>query len=335
MRFAQVIRIVRYYGLRGLRRLLDWLGGRRFFRFFHHINLITLKRTVQAIGRQRLPGLAAEMAYNAMLGLFPAILMVLTAIGLFNPLNVAFQQLARRVSEVAPVEVFVLIDGFVKEISDSRDRGLFSLSFVVALWATSGAFSAAMTALDQIHRIPMKRRRPFWKAKLISLGLTLGTILLLMIASALVLVGDWAISYVDRRSDVFTAEFLARLLTWVLSLGIVSIAFALVYRIGPSRWTSKKPILPGAILAAISWATISSLFRLYVSNFSDYNRAYGAIGTVVVLLLWLYLSSLVLLIGDQLNVTVGEDMAARSTKPHPPNPHHQPAKPNFLRNRKI
>ncbi|NJN86555.1 MAG: YihY/virulence factor BrkB family protein [Leptolyngbyaceae cyanobacterium SL_7_1] len=290
------------------------MGARRFFRFFGHINPMTIRRTVEAIGRQRLPGLAAEMAYNAMLGLFPAILTVLTAIGLFHPLNVAFQQLAERIREVAPVEVFVLIDRFVRDISDSRDGGLFSLSFVVALWATSGAFSAAMTALDQIHRIPMKRRRPFWKAKLISLGLTLGTILLLMIASALVLVGDWAISYLDNTSDFFSTESLARLLTWGLSLGIVSIAFGLVYRIGPSRWTSNKPIFPGAILAAISWATISSLFRSYVSNFGDYNRAYGAIGTVIVLLLWLYLSSLVLLIGDQLNVTVGEDMAARSAK---------------------
>jgi membrane protein len=143
-----------------------------------------------------------------------------------------------------------------------------------------------------------------------------------MLASALVLVGDWAISYLDHTSDFFSTESLARLLTWVLYLGIVSIAFGLVYRIGPSRWISNKPIFPGAILAAISWATISSLFRLYVSNFGDYNRAYGAVGTVIVLLLWLYLSSLVLLIGDQLNVTVGEDMAARSAKlrsSHSPN----------------
>jgi membrane protein len=91
-------------------------------------------------------------------------------------------------------------------------------------------------------------------------------------------------------------------------LSIVATAFAFIYRFGPSRWSHGTPIMPGALLAAISWAILSGLFRLYVSNFGNYNRAYGAVGAVIILLLWLYMSSLVLLLGDQLNVTVGEAM---------------------------
>jgi membrane protein len=298
----------------------------RFCRFFGHIHLKTIRKTVESAGKQRLPGLAAEMAYNTMLGLFPAILAVLTAIGLFEPLQTTFVSLIGRLSEVAPSEVSYLIQGFAREISESRNKELFSLSFAIALWASSGALSAAMTALDQIHQVPLKRRRPFWKARIIAIGLTVGMILLLMIASALVFISEWLVDYVIKKSDSLdqsgilervTLQIWGLLLAWPLPLGIMSSAFAFVYRFGPSRWISDKPILPGAVLAAVLWAVLSNLFRLYVSNFGDYNRAYGAVGAVIVLMLWLYLSSLVLLLGDQLNVTVGEAMQ-QQTEGNPP-----------------
>ncbi|MBE9177647.1 YihY/virulence factor BrkB family protein [Oculatella sp. LEGE 06141] len=281
-----------------------------FIRFFQHLNLRTVKTTIKHAGQQRLPGLASEMAYNTMLALFPAVLAVLTAIGLFEPLKTTFENLARQVSEVAPEEVLTLIQDFADDISTSRNSGLFSISFAIALWASSGALSAAMTALDQIHQIPPGRTRPFWKAKIISLILTIGSIVLLMLASMLVFVSDLIVKHVAQQSGSLETGVLTfwRLLTWPLALGIVSVAFAFIYRFGPSRWSAGKPLMPGAILAAISWAVISSLFRLYVSHFGNYNRAYGAVGAVIVLLLWLYLSSLIMLIGDQLNVTVGAAM---------------------------
>jgi membrane protein len=288
----------------------------RFFRFFKYLNLQTVRRAVRRAGRQRLPGLAAEMAYNSMLALFPAILTVLTAIGLFQPLQITFQNLAGQVSEVAPVEALQLIEDFASEISTSRNSGLFSLSFAIALWASSGALSAAMTALDQIHQVPIDKVRPFWKAKLISLGLTIGTILLMILASTLVFVGDLIIRAVASQTGALEPGLLIiwRLLTLPLALGMMSIAFAFVYRFGPSRWNPGQPILPGAVLAAVSWAMISGGFRLYVSHFGNYNRAYGAVGAVIVLLLWLYMTSLIMLMGDELNVTVGELMNRKTSE---------------------
>ena len=98
---------------------------------------------------------------------------------------------------------------------------------------------------------------------------------------------------------------------WPIALGIVSLNFAFIYRYGPSRHYPGIPILPGAIIAAILWAFLSALFRLYVSHFGHYNWTYGTIGTFIILLLWLYLSSLVMLIGAQLNVTVGNAMTEK------------------------
>ena len=281
----------------------------RFVRFFRYISWDTIKKTFARVGEGRLLGLASEIAYNAMLSLFPAILAVLTAIGLFEEsLQSTFKQLAVQLSKVAPDEALVLIRDFARAITHTKNTGLFSISFVVAIWAASGALSAAMNALDQIHQIPPQQTRPFWKAKLISLGLTIGTILLLLLASFLVFISDLILKFFVSESGLSFLLSIWRLLSWPLALGIVSAAFAFVYRYGPSRWDSGTPMMPGAVLAAISWAISSALFRLYVSNFGNYNRAYGAVGAVIVLMLWLYMSAVVLLVGDQLNVTVGEAM---------------------------
>lgn len=305
-------------------RFLRFLSIWRFVRFFGHLNLTTLREVLDRAGQQRLVGLAAEMAYNAMLALFPGILAILTAIGLFQSLQSTTNQLATQLSKFAPQEVLILVRGFIDEVSISKNQGLFSISFFGAIWAFSGAISTAMAALDQIYRIPPEQIRPFWKAKLVSLGLTLGTILLLIVASALVFISDLIVQMVARQSCLLQpgqhcfveSGLLAawRLWSWPMALGIVSAAFAFVYRYGPSIWRSGTPIMPGAMLAAFFWAVISGLFRLYVSNFGNYNKSYGAVGAVIVLLLWLDLSSLMVLMGAQLNVTVGEAMHQSKTK---------------------
>lgn len=288
----------------------------RFFRFFRYLTPGTLREIVKRTGQQRLPGLASEMAYNAMLALFPGILALLTAIGLIGFSQATFQDLASQVSRVAPQDALTLIQNFIGEIGTQRNQGLFSVSFIVALWAASGVLSAAMIALDQIYQVPPHKLRPFWKAKLVALGLTLGTIQLLLFASVLVFISDFIVQVVAQSSGMLQPGLLAawRLFTWPLALGIIALACGFVYRYGPSRWIPGTPILPGAVVAAVFWALISGLFRFYVSHFGSYNRAYGAIGAVIVLLLWLYLSSLMMLIGAQLNVTIGEAMQRHQSR---------------------
>ncbi|MEL6353405.1 MAG: YihY/virulence factor BrkB family protein [Cyanobacteria bacterium J06627_28] len=300
-----------YRQQRPLRRLWHTLSPIAFFRFLCHINLRVAKRVIRDTFRQRLPSLASEMAYNFMLGLFPAILAFLTAIGLFSPLKETFATLTQQLSEVAPVGVPELLYGFESVVTENQSRGLFSVSFAFALWASAGAMSAAMRSLDQTHQIPVRKRRPFWKARLVSIALTLGTIALLITSSSLVFISDWVVAQlVDRSGEVgpWVKQAWA-LFRWPLALGIMSAAFAFIYRFGPSRWSAGKPLIPGAVLAALSWAVISGLFRLYVTHFGNF--VYSAVATVIVLLLWLWITSLVMLIGDLLNLSVGREMQLR------------------------
>ncbi|MBA2750041.1 MAG: YihY/virulence factor BrkB family protein, partial [Tatlockia sp.] len=217
----------------------------RFVRFFQYLRWATIKKTIARVGERRLLGLSSEIAYNAMLSLFPAILAILTAISLFEEsLQSFFTGLAVEISKVAPDEALVLIRDFAKQITQTKNRGLFSLSFIVAIWAASGALSAAMNALDQIHQIPSKQVRPFWKAKLISIGLTIGTIGLLVLASFLIFISDWLLNFFVRESGFVALLVVWQLLRWPLALAIVSTAFAFVYRYGPSIWDAGTPIMP-------------------------------------------------------------------------------------------
>ena len=311
----------------------------RFFQFLRYLNFNTIKQVCKCAAKQRLSGLSAEMAYNAILALFPGLLTIIAAIGLFESLRLPLLQMGSLLIDIVPDEVRYLISRAVDEIIRTRNREIFSFSFIGSIWIFSGVLSSAMAALDEINQVSIEKKRPFWQAKLVSLALTIGTLILLIIASALVLVSDLVVDMISRQSClletlpncppdqvasclfqepvdncVLKSQLLETWsqLRWPITLGIVSTAFAFVYRFGPSSRRRGTPIMPGAIIAALMWAGASNLFRLYVLHFGNYNRTYGAIGTFIILLLWLYISSLVVLIGAQLNVTVGEAMARES-----------------------
>ncbi|MEA5538720.1 YihY/virulence factor BrkB family protein [Limnoraphis robusta Tam1] len=332
--------IVVYRHLKAILRKIP-KGIFHFFRFFLYINWTTLKEVVICTAEQRLNGLSAEMAYNSTLALFPALLSIIAAISLSDSLQNTLQEMGTLLAVVVPQEVQVQISTVWERMLITRSEELFSFSFLVSIWLFSGVIGSAMVALNHIHRVPRERLRRFWEDKLIAIALAIGTILLLVVACGLVFISDVVVEILARKSCILetvgtcpldqikdcleqppvqqclllkTLPSTWRQLRWPIALGIVATNFALIYRFGPSQREPETPLVPGAILAAILWAVISNLFRLYVTHFGNYNITYGAIGAFIILLLWLYIASLVMLIGAQVNVTVGEAMRRRKSQ---------------------
>jgi membrane protein len=250
-----------------------------------------------------LAGLASEIAYNAMLSFFPAILSLLAAISFFDLFRPALRRFASQFAEVAPLDVVNLTRNFV---NNGGGQGVFTLSFLFTLWVSSNAMAAAMTALDQIQQVPFRDRRPFWHVRLVAICLTLGNLLFYILAAFLVFVSDFLIRYFAAQAGPGGTRLLAFwwVVNWPIALGLVALAVTCLYRFGPSCRQPHMPILPGALLAALSWAGISFLFRTYILQFGRYSQVYGTLGTAIILMLWLYLSAWAVLIGYQFNVTI-------------------------------
>jgi membrane protein len=291
----------------------------RFVRFFLHFNFHNLRQVLQEVGDRRLFGLSAEMAYNNLLALFPTLLGILAAIGLFKIPQDRVDFVARQLVPVAPPEVIFLVQGFVAQTRLPQGRVVILISITIALWIASGAMSAAMNAMDQIYQTPPPVRRSFWQAKVVALILTVVMLAFTMSASYLVVMSDLLLRLGIERSNVSPlieafSTLVGGWVRWLLALGIVTIAFSILYRQGPSRWLPGTPLLPGAMVAAILWALMSQAFNIYVRYFANFNFTYGTLSAGIVLLLWLNWSSLIVLLGAQMNVTIGKAMISRSRK---------------------
>ena len=275
--------------------------------FWPYLSHKTLKQVLRGIGQRRLPGLAAEMAYNNLLALFPVIVALLAAIGLLDIAPKYVNFLAQELLQIAPEQVLSLLRDFITQVSLPEGKEVIVVSLAAALWVASNAMGAAMNAMDEIHQIAPSQRRSFSQSRFVSLGLTIATLSLYLIASFLIFISDVIVQFLLDWLQISSNRILPlwNLVRWLGGLASIVVAFGAVYRHGPSRWRSGDPLLPGALLAALLWAASSKLFRFYVGHFDSYNLTYGALGAAIVLLLWLNFSSLAMLIGAQFNVVVG------------------------------
>lgn len=251
------------------------------------------------------------MAYNNALAMFPAMIGILTVIGTLKISPERIDSITQQWLQVVPEEIVNLIESFLQQIQLSDSERVFSISFVVTLWIASGAINVAMAAMDQIYQTPHRQRRPFWKARLLAVLLTLGTLVVLLSASFLVFVSDLIVNFLLRYTATLQLDFWNAWsgLRWLFAFALLVLGFGVVYRFGPSRWQVGTPLLPGAVFGALLWAIVSQGFRVYLIYFgSRLNLTYGTLSAGILLLLWLNLSSLALLIGAQLNVTIGRAM---------------------------
>jgi membrane protein len=269
------------------------LGGRGWW--------AALKRTVREFKEDNLTDWAAALTYYGVLAIFPALIVLVSILQLVG--ESATQPLLDELGKVAPGPAK---DIFTSAIEDLQgDQGAAGVLFIVgllgALWSASGYVSAFMRASNAIY--DMEEGRPIWKTLPVRVGLTLVLLVLLAVTTlAVVLTGGLAEQVGNLVGLGDTAVTVWNIAKWPVLLLVVSFMFALLYWAAPNvkqpgfRWVS-----PGGILAVAGWLIASAAFAFYVSNFGSYNKTYGALGGVIVFLVWLWISNVMILLGAEFN----------------------------------
>jgi len=274
------------------------------------------KRTYHEVLDDNCLGLAAQLGFYFFLALFPALIFLFSVIALL-PVKNMLDALAGELSAVAPREVIAILREQLQNIYAQGGTGRwFTLGLLGALWSSSAATVAIISTLNQAYDI--EDRRPWWKARLIAICLTLGISIFIIVAFALVLSGPSAAGWLDDLlglSGIFSTVW--HILHWPLVFLLVILAVDLIYYFAPDADTEWVWITPGSLLATVLWISASLGFRFYVSNFGSYNASYGAVGGVMVLLLWLYISGLSILIGAELNSEIDHALPERAESERP------------------
>jgi membrane protein len=268
-----------------------------------------LKRTFSEFRADNLTDWAAALTYYSVLAIFPALIVLVSVLGLVG--ESATQPLIDNLGSVAPGPAKEIMTSALKNLQGDRGAAgvLFVVGLLAALWSASGYVAAFMRASNSIYDI--EEGRPVWKTLPVRVGLTLVLLFLLAItAIAVVLTGGIAQKVGDLIGLGNTAVDVWNISKWPVLLLVVSFMFALLYWAAPNvkhpgfRWIS-----PGGVLAVVAWLIASGAFALYVSNFGSYNKTYGALGGVVVFLVWLWISNIVIRRGAEFNAELERERA--------------------------
>lgn len=245
---------------------------------------------------------AASLAYYFVFALFPGLLFLTALFGLLPTENL-MERLLAYAARVLPSESVTLIESILDEVVSGANLHVLSLGALASLWTASLGMVSIMSALHLAWEIP--DHRPWWKGRLIAIGLTVGFSLLAVTALLLLIIGPALGAEVAEQIGLGGMYAVVwQLASWPLVILFVLIAVALVYYLAPSSDQRWRWIAPGAIFAVLGWLVVSYAFRFYVTHFADYNKTYGSIGGVILLLFWFYLNSLVLLVGAEINAVL-------------------------------
>ena len=261
-----------------------------------------LKRTLKEMNEDDCLGLAAQLAYYFFLALFPAVLFLL-AVASFFPIANFIDEAVRALRPIAPADVLSFIEDQLRRISNADSGGILTLGFLGAVWSSSAALVSIISSLNRAYDID--EGRPWWKVRLTAMGLTLALATFLLVSFTLVVAGPTIAEQAASWFGLGSAfAWTWKIVQWPIAFFLVSTAIGLVYYFGPDAEQDWVWITPGAVFATVLWIVVSLAFKFYVANFTDYNAMYGAVGAVIVLMLWFYLSALAILAGAELNAEI-------------------------------
>jgi membrane protein len=269
-------------------------------------SLPVLRRTAKGFRDDNLTDWAAALTYYAVLSIFPALIALVSVVGLIGDPEAVTRTLTDIVTAVGPSSAAETLSGPIESITSNRGAAgvLFVLGIATALFTASGYVGAFMRASNAIYGV--EEKRPFWKLRPLQLLVTFVCVLLLATTVlALVATGPLARAIGDAIGVSGTAVTVWNYAKWPVLLGVVLLMVAILYYASPSgkprgfRW-----ITPGSATAVVVWIVASAAFALYVANFGSYDETYGTLGGVITFLVWLWITNLAVLFGAELNASL-------------------------------
>jgi membrane protein len=275
-----------------------------------------LKRTGKEFSDDNLTDWAAALTYYGVLSLFPALLVLVSILGLVG--QSATQPLIDNVGKFAPGAATDIVRSAIQNLEKSQGAAgiLFVVGLAGALWSASGYIGAFIRAANAIWDV--EEGRPVWKTIPLRLGITLLMLVLLTLtAVGVVITGPLA----DRVGDLIGLGSVAvtvwDIAKWPVLLAIVSLMLAILYYAAPNvRQPGFSWVSPGGVVAVVLWIVASAVFALYVANFGSYNKTYGSLGAVIIFLVWLWISNIAVLLGAEFNAEV--ERGRQIEAGHPP-----------------
>ncbi len=260
------------------------------------------KRSVKEFLGDDMTTYAAALAYHVLFALFPFVIFLVALLGFLN-IPQFFDWLLEQARTALPQQAAGQVEQVIRQIQGQAQGGLLSFGIIAAIWAASAGVRSLMNALNAAYDV--QESRPAWKRYLLSILYTIGLAVMLIVAAGLMLIGpqvaEWIAGQVGLGNLFLT---LWTWLRWPVAVLLLMLALAIVYYAAPNVSQPFRFITPGSVLAVIVWILASLGFSYYVSNFGSYGATYGSLGAVVVLLLYFFISSAVLLLGAEVNAEI-------------------------------
>jgi membrane protein len=273
-----------------------------------------LKDTAKRCLADDITGLASQAAFAFAFSLFPALLALVTTVGLLGRSPEFMRALVDFLRPLLPGETLNLLLQYLQSLSASRAGSVLSVSLVLTVWSASGVVTAYMKAVNRAYAA--EREQAFVRKRLVAAAISLLAGLVAIVAFLVMVLAPVVGNLLERYfglGDVYQALF--DQLRFPFALVALAGAYAILYRLGPNVKHYWAEVVPGALLATWLWIAVTTGFSLYVERFGSYDKTYGSLGAVIVLLTWMYLTSLVVIVGAEFNAAFGAWLRARQGPP--------------------
>lgn len=247
-------------------------------------------------------GLSAQLAYFLLLSLFPFLLFLITLLG-YLPIDayVVIETLANYL----PADVINMIETNLSEVVNRQRGGLLSISIIGTLWSASNGVNAITKAFNRAYKV--EEDRPFFISRLIAIALTVAMIIVISVALLLPvfgkMIGIYIFSFINLSENFLN---MWNTLRWVASSLVFFIVLLVLYKLAPNEVVKFKHAVWGALFATVGWQLVSLGFSYYVNTLGNYSATYGSLGTVIVLMIWFYISGTIIIIGGMINSIVAD-----------------------------